>query len=199
MHPLLITRGVPGTHDVGLGEKLLQQLAASEGSVAIPRFDKLADDRFAQTDWTQAMLPLDLVILEGWCVGVRQQAEQDLERALNDLEKSEDSSGEWRGYVNTQIADYEQHLWPHLDRLIMLRAPDFEQVLAWRTRQEERLLAISGNRQSTFKDEAAIRRFISHYERLTRWMLKELPRRADWCFQLGADQRVLERIAGRRC
>src|SRR6187397_1657911 len=43
-HPLFATRGVPGTHDVALGEAILDDLLAGR-TAALPRFDKSVDDR----------------------------------------------------------------------------------------------------------------------------------------------------------
>ena len=43
IHPLLAIRGVPGTHDVALGEQILDDLIAGRPTL-LPRFDK-ADDR----------------------------------------------------------------------------------------------------------------------------------------------------------
>src|SRR5262249_32807486 len=39
VHPLLATRGVPGTHDVALGVDVLHRLART-GETQLPRFDK---------------------------------------------------------------------------------------------------------------------------------------------------------------
>jgi D-glycerate 3-kinase len=38
-------------------------------------------------------------------------------------------------------------------------------------------------------DDAALDRFLMHYERLTRWMLEEMPAQADVVIAIGADQR----------
>ena len=35
---------------------------------------------------------------------------------------------------------------------------------------------------------ADIPRFVAHYERLTRWILAEMPARADWVVTLDADR-----------
>ena len=46
-HPLLGTRGVPGTHDVALGRKLLREFTDQnkQHEVSVPAFDKATDDR----------------------------------------------------------------------------------------------------------------------------------------------------------
>ena len=72
VHPLLATRGVPGTHDPALGLAVLQALGRPE-TTALPRFDKAADDRAPETSWPRVEGPVDVVLLEGWCVGARPQ------------------------------------------------------------------------------------------------------------------------------
>ena len=44
VHPLLATRGPPGTHDVALGEDVLDALVKPQAT-SIPRFDKAHDPR----------------------------------------------------------------------------------------------------------------------------------------------------------
>ena len=78
-HPrnsLLQGRGQPGTHDVPLGTKILDSLrrineAGAEDTVSIPIFDKSLHsgegDRIEQT--TIVNRPLDVIIMEGWCIG----------------------------------------------------------------------------------------------------------------------------------
>ena len=44
VHPLLRTRGVPGTHDMALGLEILDALERGEAA-RLPRFDKASDDR----------------------------------------------------------------------------------------------------------------------------------------------------------
>jgi D-glycerate 3-kinase len=39
--------------------------------------------------------------------------------------------------------------------------------------------------------EAGIARFVAHYERLTRWILQEMPSRADVVFPLAEDRTPL--------
>ena len=43
-------------------------------------------------------------------------------------------------------------------------------------------------------DEAQLRRFIGHYERLTRHALATLPECADWMFVLDESQQVVARV-----
>jgi D-glycerate 3-kinase len=193
-HPLFATRGVPGTHDVALGERTLDALthATLPGETRLPRFDKAADDPVPEVAWPVQATPGDVVLFEGWCVGARPQAVAELEMPVNALERDEDGDGSWRRTVNAKLAGAYQHLFGRLDALVLIQAPGFEAVMAWRSLQEAKLaarLAASGEPGRTMT-EAEIARFIQHYERLTRHILAEMPARADAVVALGADHRV---------
>ncbi len=183
VHPLLATRGPPGTHDVALARVVLDHLARP-GVTPLPGFDKAADERHPQSTWREIDGPVDVVIFEGWCVGARPQPEADLIPPVNALESRGDLDGRWRRYVNRQLAEPYQALFSRLDELILLAAPGFEVVQAWRSEQEHKLRARTGGGM----DDAAIARFIAHYERLTRWILQDMPARADWTIRLAADR-----------
>src|SRR5688500_1846685 len=92
-HPLFATRGVPGTHDVALGERAIDDLAAGRAA-SVPRFDKSVDDRAAE--WTTIEPPVDVILFEGWCVGAAPQPVEALREPLNALERDEDPGGVWR-------------------------------------------------------------------------------------------------------
>ena len=193
-HPLFATRGAPGTHDVALGERTLDALTATDtpGATRLPRFDKAADDPFPQTVWPLQASPVDVVLFEGWCVGAQPQAITALEPPVNALERDEDATGAWRRKVNAELAGAYQGLCGRLDALVLIQAPGFEQVMAWRSLQEEKLaarLAVSGEAGRTMSP-TEIARFIQHYERLTRHILAEMPDRADAVIPLGADHGV---------
>lgn len=183
VHPLLRTRGVPGTHDLALGHAVIDDLVAGHPT-RLPRFDKAIDDRAPASQWELAPAGTRLLILEGWCVGAIPQAEAALVEPINALERDEDSGGIWRHYVNDQLAGPYQHLFARIDLLILLAAPGFDIVLRWRIEQEEALRRERGNGMS----DAGIARFIQHYERITRHILAEMPSRADRTIPLAEDR-----------
>jgi D-glycerate 3-kinase len=170
VHRLLLTRGVPGTHDVELCLRVLDALRVAP--TAIPRFDKGLDDRVDAAQWP-VVGPVDTVILEGWCLGARPQSDAVLATPLNDLERIDDADGRWRRYVDAQLAHRYRALFDRFDRWIYLRVPDFAAVLRWRGEQE---LAISPERRM---DAARLSRFVAHYERVTRAMFVDTPAEAD--------------------
>lgn len=189
VHPLLATRGVPGTHDVMLGIRTLDAIRTRQPAL-LPRFDKSLDDRVPEVEWTRAPARLQLVIFEGWCVGARSQREADLRSAVNRLEREEDADGRWRTYVNGVLAGPYQALFARLDRLILLAAPSFEIVERWRGQQELELRRAAPHAAGVM-EEAALRRFIEHYERLSRYILEEMPSRADLVLRLSGEREVI--------
>ena len=184
-HRLFATRGVPGTHDVALGEAVIDALAAGR-TASVPRFDKAVDDR--APDSTTIEPPVDVVLFEGWCVGAVPQSADALREPLNALERDEDPDGVWRREVNRRLATDYAGLFERLDMLLMLRIADFAAVRAHRLLQEQKLARRNPNGPALM-DEAALDRFVMHYERLTRHMLEEMPTRADMVIPVGADQR----------
>ena len=185
VHPLLATRGVPGTHDLTLAQATFAALDRGE-AVPLPKFDKAADDRVDPMQWPIAPPCRRVIFFEGWCVGARAQSEQALVAPINRLEREEDQTGTWRRHANAALESY-QPLFARIDQLILLRAPDWDTVLGWRLEQEHALRRSNATGVGIM-DDAAVARFVSHYERLTRHILDEMPRRADLVLQLAADR-----------
>mgnify|MGYP001470693550 CR=1 FL=1 len=183
IHPLFATRGVPGTHDVGLGMAVLDRLLAGEAA-DLPCFDKAADDRAAGARRVEG--PVDVVLFEGWCVGAAPQEDAALGEPLNALERDEDADGVWRREVNRRLATDYAALFARIDLLVMLKVPDFDAVRANRRLQEEKLGA-----GPAVMDAAALDRFLAHYQRLTEHMFAEMPARADVLVEIGRDQRPI--------
>lgn len=191
-HPLLRSRGVPGTHDTALLLTKLDELqgSTSADAVALPAFDKATDDCLPRADWPRVRGAPALVLLEGWFIGVRPQQPVDLEAPVNALEREQDPDGSWRRYVNDCLAGAYQAAFDRLDSLLMLQAPSFHQVSAWRGLQEEKLRAARGGNGGGIMNAAELATFIQHFERLTRHCLRTLPDRADLVLHLGGDHRV---------
>jgi D-glycerate 3-kinase len=191
VHPLLAVRGVPGTHDVALGAAVVAALK-QPGEVAIPAFEKARDDRRPPADWPRVQGPADIILFEGWCVGARPQDPADLLAPVNGLERDQDADATWRTYANEALAGPYRTLFERLDLLVLLQAPGFEVVLDWRLEQERKLrerLAREGGDASRVMTDAEVDAFIRHYERLTRWILAEMPGRADVVVRLDAARR----------
>ena len=198
VHPLLQTRGVPGTHDIRLLRQQLMQLrqANETSKIAIPRFDKLIDDRCG---FDHQFGTVDIIILEGWCLAVPPQPAASLITPINALETDEDRDGRWRRYVNRQLAGEYQRLSADIDDLLWLRAPNFTVVAQWRLEQEQKLVKqaraddqTADQRQKQQQaisqpsinqhgmNQQAVNRFIQYYQRLTEYSFATLEPVASW-------------------
>lgn len=183
VHPLLVTRGVPGTHDVALGLDTIAALERGEAT-PLPRFDKAIDDRLPREAWSLAPAACRVLIFEGWCVGARAEPSEALDTPINRLEAQEDATSHWRRYANAALAGRYRALFERIDRLALLAAPGFDVVFEWRMQQERELARSSGPDAPAVMDEAQVARFIQHYERITRDILREMSNRADCVVQL---------------
>jgi D-glycerate 3-kinase len=191
VHPLLATRGVPGTHDVDIGLALFDRLAKAGPNdvTALPCFDKSVDDRAPEADWPRFTGRPDVILFEGWCVGAAPEPDAAVAAPINALERDEDQGGHWRRYVNDELAGPYRLLFGRLDELIFLRPPDFAHVLEWRTEQERKLQIAKGGGPGVMSP-AALARFVMYYERLTRAMMHEMPARADLVIDIDAQHRM---------
>ncbi len=136
--PRLAHRGPPGTHDFKLGLEVLTQLKQGNQTVEIPRFDKSqwngAGDR-TQSDVTSNV---DIVLFEGWFVGVRPIDPALFETPpapiLTDLDRA------FARDMNARLHDYLP-LWQQLDRLAVLFVPDYRLSKQWRKQAEHQMIA----------------------------------------------------------
>jgi D-glycerate 3-kinase len=192
VHPLLATRGVPGTHDVALGKAVIDRLCAlSAGeTMSLPRFDKSVDDRHPASAWPEVTGPVDLVVFEGWCVGSTALPAADLAEPVNRLEAEEDSDCAWRSYVNDQLATTYRELFDKTDALVFMEAPGFDAIYRWRLDQERKLAESVGADGTHVMDEASLKRFLQYYERITRHNLVALRPHADVVLALNEDHAV---------
>jgi D-glycerate 3-kinase len=198
IHPLLATRGVPGTHDITLAIRTLQSLLAGH-AVPLSRFNKAEDELYPESDWDRAPTEPDLIILEGWCLAATPVADEQLLTPLNLLEATQDPDGRWRRYVNDCLASDYQTLFTMIDCLVMLKAPAFENVYQWRLEQENKLAkklqSQDNNRGETchsgLMSAGSIADFIQFFQRLTEQMLIDVPERADHCYYLDPQRQIV--------
>jgi D-glycerate 3-kinase len=186
VHPLLATRGPPGTHDLGLALETMEGLRAGR-AIRLPRFDKLADDRLPVAQWPTAEQRCDFVLLEGWFLKTPPQNPDDLIHPVNALERDEDPDGSWRRWCNAALADDYPPLWRTIDALWFLQGPGFEVVPEWRWQQEQTLRAAYPGRAAMTRAEVA--RFVQFFERVSRQALRTLPAIAERTLPLDAQRR----------
>jgi D-glycerate 3-kinase len=187
VHPLLATRGPPGTHDVALACETLDALRAGRAT-ALPRFDKLGDRRLPVREWPRVEA-VDLVLMEGWFLGTPPQSADALAEPVNALERDEDRDGRWRRYCNDALGRDYPALWRRIDRLLFLQGPGFDVVPGWRWQQEQALQAANPGREAMSR--AQVDRFVQFFERTSRQALRTLPGIADRSVRLDAGRQPL--------
>ncbi len=189
VHPLFVTRGPPGTHNlVQYNEAIDELLEAKAGAQTfLPAFDKVLDNPVHATRRPVFRGAPDVILIDGWCLGATGQAPEQLAIPVNELEAKEDAKAEWRREVNESLAGAYQNAFARLDAILCLRAPSFEIIEQWRCEQEEGLLG----RALADADRQRISRFVAHFERITRHMMVG-GRRADIEVQLDARRNVAE-------
>ncbi len=198
-HALLSTRGVPGTHDAALAIQQLQALKAqSTGTVELPVFDKSHDDRDI-THPQVVKLPVNVIILEGWCLGAEPQTAAQLEAPINALESQHDANGEWREFVNQALLQDYAELFSLVDCWLMLKAPSFDCVYQWRMEQEQKMATKLGvdffnqnhKTHPGIMNTDELQHFIDHYQRITEHGFTTLPKKMHHLYELDSQRKII--------
>ena len=191
-HPLLLTRGVPGTHDIQLMTNLFRKVKKNTfRSISIPKFDKSIDDRCKKNSWFKLKKKPDILILEGWCVGARAESSRSLNRPINVLEKNADKKKIWRSYVNNQLKSKYSKLFDQLDSLLYLKAKNFKLLKRWRLKQEKKLKMKSGTKKnSKIMNEREVETFMMTYQRITQNMFKHTPKYSSAVIDLNENHQI---------
>jgi len=187
--PLFLTRGVPGTHDDKMLFNCIKNLKKNRfKKMNVPKFDKSKDDRCPKSKWLAVKKKPNIVIFEGWCVGVTSQKEKDLVIPINKLEKQIDKKRIWRQTVNKELKNKYKKIFNLIDKLIFLKVPSFKYVYKWRLLQEKKLRTKSSGNKTMSNEQ--VKNFIMYYERLTKNMLKILPKKADTVISIDESHRL---------
>ena len=194
IHPLLKTRGVPGTHDLNYLNNFFNLLNKNKfKKFKIPKFNKSLDDRFNKRNWLNIKTKPEIVILEGWCVGAKPQASYLIKKPINILEKSEDKDMFWRKYVNEKLKNEYRKIFLKIDSFIFIKVPNFKMVFKWRLLQELKLRKRS-HLNKKIMSYNKIKRFIMFYERITLQMVKDLSKSASIVLFLNKNHEIKKTI-----
>ena len=186
---LFLTRGVPGTHDTKMLFNCIKNLKKDKfNRITVPKFDKSKDDRSPKSKWLAVKKKPNIVIFEGWCVGVTSQKKKDLVIPINKLEKQKDEKRIWRQTVNKELQKNYQKIFNLIDKLIFLKVPSFKYVYKWRLLQEKKLRTKSRGNKTMSNEQ--VKNFIMYYERLTKNMLKILPKKANTVISIDESHRL---------
>ena len=192
VHPMLLTRGVPGTHDIDMMLKFFKKVKNKKFKrLKLPTFNKAIDDRFNKKRWYDLKEKPDVIIFEGWCVGAKAEKNNTLNKTINLMEKNKDKKKIWRKYVNQQLKSKYKNLYSQLNCLIYLRAKNFNLLQKWRLKQERKLL-LNSKKNSKLKimNKEDVLSFMQTYQRVTQNMFKNMPKYASIILNLNSNHQI---------
>ncbi|KAH0588787.1 hypothetical protein J132_05891 [Termitomyces sp. J132] len=175
-NPLWAGRGQPGTHDVKLGVEIIRKLRSRCKSVELPCFDKSLFDGEGDRLPSGAVIdsPVNVVILEGWCVGFYPISPEELSVRWNGIWREEIAKLNLPDFltkfdlerVNESLKDYTE-LWSHFDIFIQIKPvpvqsypSQYSIVYKWRLQQEHNMKADNGGRGMS---DEAVKAFVDRY------------------------------------
>ena len=185
IHPLLITRGVPGTHNIAALRKDIINFQKKKFPIVAPLFNKLKDDISSKK---KIIKKAEILLLEGWCCGSTPINREYLFNNINHLESTLDKNKLWRQYYNSQLQKDYKKVFSLFDQQIYIQAPSFTYILKWRYAQEKSNALKS--KEEKFMKKTDLRKFIQHYEKLTKWMIKTMPAKADMLIKIDSNQKI---------
>lgn len=165
IHPLFVTRGPPGTHDLDLATATITALkhAGADSQTPLPFFDKVRDEPAERNVWARYRGRPEAILFDGWCLAAT--APED-GKPLNPVEAI-DSDGRWRNAQRVFLQDDYAPFFARFDAIVYLRPPSWDVVRRWRGEQEVQLRG----RALSPEESAKLDRFVMHYERITRSMM----------------------------
>ena len=192
IHPMLMTRGVPGTHDVQMMLDFFKKSKIKKfKKIMLPNFNKAIDDRFKKNKWYKINRRPDVIIFEGWCVGARPELLNTMKKPINSLEKTKDQKLVWRNYVNQQLKTKYKKLYSQLNCMIYLKAKNFTLLQKWRLKQERKLW-LKAKKKSKHKimNKFDVINFMQTYQRITQNMFKNTPKYASIILNLNDNHQI---------
>ncbi len=192
VHPMLLTRGVPGTHDISMMLDFFKKSKARKfKNMKLPNFNKAIDDRFPKNKWNMINKRPDVIIFEGWCVGARAETNKTLKKSINSMEKANDHKLVWRKYVNQQLKTKYKKLYSQLNCMIYLKAKNFSLLQKWRLKQEHKLwLKTKKKGGHKIMSKGDVINFMQTYQRITQNMFKNMPKYASIILNLNSNHQI---------
>ena len=192
IHPMLMTRGVPGTHDIKMMLDFFNKAKNKKfKKLKLPNFNKAIDDRFPKKNWNNINEKPDIIIFEGWCVGARAEINKTLKKPINFLEKTNDQNLVWRKHVNHQLKTKYKKLYSQLNCMIYLKAKNFSLLQKWRLKQEKKLwLKTKKKSRHKIMSKSDVISFMQTYQRITQNMFKNMPKYASIILNLNDNHQI---------
>ena len=192
IHPSLMTRGVPGTHDINMMLDFFKRVKGKKfRSLKLPKFNKVTDDRYNKKSWYSLKKKPDIIIFEGWCVGAKAEKNNTLKKSVNSMEKLKDTKLTWRSYVNEQLKTKYKQLYDQLNCLLYIKSSNFTLLKKWRIKQEKKL-RLKNKRSNKFKimSDQEVINFMQTYQRVTQSMFKYVPKYASIILNLKSNHQI---------
>lgn len=122
-------RGPPGTHDVNLGQEILENVKNRKILYDIPRYDKSANKGLGDRakECIKIYRPLDVLIFEGWFLGSEPVDEDILEKYCTNNQ----STLEFQKLINNNLHNYTP-LWNQVNYWIIMKPIKYEFSKKWR-------------------------------------------------------------------
>ncbi|CAK7212543.1 hypothetical protein SBRCBS47491_001501 [Sporothrix bragantina] len=180
---LVQVRGEPGTHDTALLTSFFEAVCSGQPA-HVPEYDKAAfsgkGDRAAPTPENPGRLvngpgqrPLQVIIVEGWCVAFRAATPDAVEAKWRQSGASPESKLssklhthklEHLLFVNEKLAAYDAAVTNRIDALIHLDAEKTPYVYDWRREQEAALRQARGTGMTDEQVEQFVDAYYPAYE-----------------------------------
>ena len=192
IHPSLMTRGVPGTHDINMMLDFFKRVKGKKfRSLKLPKFNKAIDERYNKKLWYSVKKRPNVIIFEGWCVGAKPEKNSTLKKSVNSLEKLKDKKLTWRRYVNKQLKSKYKQLYDQLNCLLYIKSSNFTLLKKWRIKQEKKL-RLKNKRSNKFKimSDQEVINFMQTYQRVTQSMFKYVPKYASIILNLKSNHQI---------
>ena len=148
-NPWNVSRGFPGSHSVKLMYEKLTNWK-NDGKLQVPVFDKSLRNGLGDRSYWRSDEP-DLLILEGWFLGVRPLSMEinnkvSMDRKDNEIFTTPLSSDEssYRIKIQQNLIKYLD-IWNLMDNVWHLKPLKFEYLNLWKSNQEKEMLLNKGN------------------------------------------------------
>ena len=140
-NPWNVSRGFPGSHSVKLMHEKLFNWKLN-GELNVPVFDKSLRNGLGDRSHWRLDNP-DLLIIEGWFLGIEPFSSDLSYQHINSLDLSPDETS-YRCKIQNNLCKYID-IWNLIDNIWHLKPLKFEYMNMWKTNQEKEMFLKKGN------------------------------------------------------
>jgi len=137
-NPWNVSRGFPGSHSINLIEDRILEWK-NTGRFNYPVFDKSLRNGLGDRSCWKVDFP-EILILEGWFLGVNQISSQSISKVSPPLHMREI---EYRSKIQNNLNDYLK-IWQLIEKIWQIKPENFSYMDNWKSDQENQMLKIKG-------------------------------------------------------